>query len=233
MFKKLFGGADERTFSRISMRKEKAGVVLEKKGILDTTSKVALVLDASGSMDALYANGTVQDTVERILGVAMNLDDDGKLDVWFFADDYKKVSSATARNAAGYVDAHHPGESEIGVANDEPKVMRDVVREYKNSQTPAFVVFISDGGVHQNAAIEAAVRESVDYPIFWMFVGVGNANFGILEHLDDLEGRRVDNADFFSLSDLKMISDDELYERLLGEYPSWLRDAAAAGILQD
>ena len=66
-----------------------------------------------------------------------------------------------------------------------------------------------------------------------MFVGVGNANFGILERLDDLEGRRVDNADFFSLSDLKMISDDELYERLLGEYPSWLRDAAAAGILRD
>lgn len=105
MFRKLFGGE---TSKRVSLRKEKAGVVLEKKGILDTTSKVALVLDASGSMDALYDNGTVQDTFERILGVAMNLDDDGKLDVWFFAKDYEKVSPATRLGRGGAIAPSRP-----------------------------------------------------------------------------------------------------------------------------
>ncbi|MCR5122952.1 MAG: VWA domain-containing protein, partial [Ruminococcus sp.] len=50
--------------------------------------------------------------------------------------------------------------------------------------------------------------------------------------LDDLPGRRVDNADFFALDDYKKVPDSELYERLLTEFPGWLKAAAAAGILR-
>ena len=69
------------------------------------------------------------------------------------------------------------------------------------------------------------------YPIFWQFVGIGGSSYGILECLDTMSGRTVDNCNFFSLDDIKKISDAELYDRLLNEFPDWLRAAKAKGII--
>lgn len=33
-------------------------------------------------------------------------------------------------------------------------------------------------------------------PIFWQFVGVGGSNYGVLEKLDTMTGRVVDNCNF-------------------------------------
>lgn len=60
-------------------------------------------------------------------------------------------------------------------------------------------------------------------PIFIQFVGIGNERFRFLEKLDDLDGRYVDNANFFSISDINKIQDHELYSLLLKEYPQWLQ----------
>ena len=46
-----------------------------------------------------------------------------------------------------------------------------------------------------------------------------------------MEGRYVDNANFFQLNDIMSISDSELYERLLNEFPEWLKEAKQKGIL--
>jgi hypothetical protein len=57
-----------------------------------------------------------------------------------------------------------------------------------------------------------------------------------LHRLDDLPvpGRRVvDNAGFFAAGGSPgSISDAALYDRLLQEFPQWLADARAAGIVQ-
>jgi hypothetical protein len=66
--------------------------------------------------------------------------------------------------------------------------------------------------------------------VFWQFVGVGKASYGVLEKLDTLTGRTVDNAGFFAVDDLDSLQDDQLYSRLLSEFPAWLRSATAAGI---
>lgn len=73
--------------------------------------------------------------------------------------------------------------------------------------------------------------DASQHNIFWQFVGLGNANYGVLQKLDDLPGRFIDNADFFALDDLDKITDEELYDRLLNEFPQWLREARAKGIL--
>jgi hypothetical protein len=46
-----------------------------------------------------------------------------------------------------------------------------------------------------------------------------------------MTGRRVDNAGFFALDDMNEVDDEELYDRLLTEFPGWLQAARAAGVL--
>ena len=49
--------------------------------------------------------------------------------------------------------------------------------------------------------------------------------------VDSLPGRRVDNVGFFAVDDIDLVSDPDLYDRLLTEFPSWLAAARQAGIL--
>ena len=46
-----------------------------------------------------------------------------------------------------------------------------------------------------------------------------------------MDGRVVDNVGFFALDDVDRVDDGELYRRLLGEFPDWLRAARAARIM--
>jgi len=87
------------------------------------------------------------------------------------------------------------------------------------------VIFISDGGVQANKEIERLIVDASKLPIFWQFIGLGGSNYGILERLDAMPGRVVDNCNFFALDDIHSVGEQELYERLLTEFPQWLKDA--------
>lgn len=227
--------------SKISLLKKKVGVVLEKKKMTGVVAKVALVLDISGSMYACYKKGTVQNVVDRIAAVAAHFDDDGTLDMWMFDHRFHRLPAVCENNYEDYIQREILSKYKQGLfsgkifgANDEPPVMRDVIQFYMKedkSEYPTFVVFISDGGVHNNTEIKKIMIEASQYPIFWQFVGVGNANYGILQKLDTMSGRLVDNANFFALDDIDKISDEELYNRLLNEFPIWLKEVKAKGIL--
>jgi hypothetical protein len=49
--------------------------------------------------------------------------------------------------------------------------------------------------------------------------------------LDDMTGRLIDNCSFFELEDLDDISEEDLYENMLEEFPSWLKEARATGLV--
>ena len=67
--------------------------------------------------------------------------------------------------------------------------------------------------------------ESSRLPIFWQFVGITGRFYGVLEKLDTMEGRYIDNANFFALDDFRSVPNDVLYSRLLNEFPTWLKEA--------
>lgn len=213
-------------------------VSLQKNGLQDATARVALVLDASGSMTYQYSKGAVQGVVDRIATLAMRLDDDGALDTWGFASRHEKLPDVTLENVNGYVKkithkaAFMSIIGKLGVSNNEPPVMRDILDYYRKTSFPALVVFISDGGVGSSEEIKKVLIEASKFPIFWQFVGLGGSNYGVLEDLDTMSGRAIDNANFFHVDDLARISDDQLYDRLLNEFPAWLRAAKDAGILR-
>lgn len=243
----------------VSLAKHVA-VSLKKNNLENLVAKVGLVLDASGSMNKSYRDGTVQEIVNRILPLAVQFDDDGELDAWIFADKPLRMSSVNLNNYTTAIPSFNQPKGErggwggffsafsqdprsmtikelqdkgiIGYCNNEVLVMREVINEYCRSNLPAYVVFISDGSVHDTDGITEMMIQSSRLPIFWQFVGVRGSNYGILEHLDDMEGRFIDNANFFALDDFMSVDKTELYNRLLNEFPSWLREARAKGIIK-
>ena len=218
----------------ISLMKKTASVILEKKKLTDVVARVGLILDISGSMRKLYKNGTVQKVVERILAVASQFDDDGSLDVWVYDNEFSRLKSVTERDFVNYVEEYILNNDLIHKfgRNDEPPVMEDVINKYTIEQPakePTFIVFINDGGCKRT--IKKPIVDSSNKPIFWQFVGIGDSNFEVLEKLDTMEGRYIDNANFFHIKDIDKISDEELYNNLLNEFPSWLNEAKTKGVL--
>lgn len=96
---------------------------------------------------------------------------------------------------------------------------------------PVYVIFITDGDNFDHAPSESIIRESAKYGIFWKFVGIGNASFNFLRQLDNMTGRVIDNANFIEIQDIASISEQELYNLLLEEFPSWLKEARQKGIV--
>lgn len=211
-----------------------AAVSLEKKQLGGVRAQVVLVLDATGSMTQRYRKGVVQAVVDRILPLAVHFDDDGALDVCAYAQKPGRLTDITLDNVADYILREGGGWEAwpLGARyNDEPAVLKPLIEAYSVTKVPTYVVFISDGGVSANRKIEALLRDAAGQSIFWQFVGIGGRNYGVFEKLDDMPGRVVDNCNFFALDDLADVSDSDLYDRLLDEFPSWLNAARRAGIL--
>lgn len=76
------------------------------------------------------------------------------------------------------------------------------------------------------------LKKSARIVLFWQFVGIGDSNFDTLKKLDEMEGRFIDNANFFHIQDIEAISDEEIYNLLLNEFPEWLKEAKAKRVIQ-
>ncbi len=212
---------------------KKATVSLEKYHLQETTARIGLVLDASGSMMGQYRTGKVQAVIDRLLPLAVHFDDDGELDVWAFSSNLLALPAATLNNYANFIDTAANGWRNWGMMsiNNEPKVIKAVIEHYQDTQLPVLVIFVSDGGVSRNKEIKELLTGAACLPIFWQFVGIGGRNYGVLEQLDIMAGRVVDNCGFFALDDLNSVSEQELYDRLLSEFPLWLKAAKTKHII--
>lgn len=208
-------------------------VQLEKKKLTNTSARVALVMDMTGSMWMPYKNGEVQAVVNKMLPLAVQFDDDGQLDYWYYANTCERRPPVTLANYKTAVPENWPKVmTALGGTNNEPAVIEDVMNYYLGTQSPVYVIFITDGGACNPNEIERLICQSANMPIFWQFVGLDGGNYGILEKLDKLGGRSVDNTGFFAIDDFMNIQDDELYDRLLSEFPVWLEAAKNNGIIR-
>ncbi len=207
-------------------------VELEKRNLLDVVARVALVLDISGSMHNSYKDGTVQEIVNKILPVAVQFDDDGELDFWFYGSRCARRPAVNMKNYEQAVPADWKDlRSKLGGMNNEPEVMEEIIAEYETSNLPAYVVFITDGGIYKTGQIKKLLIDASYLPIFWQFVGVRGSGYGVLEELDKMNGRYVDNANFFALDDFCAVPNAELYSRLLNDFPAWLKLCKNNGVL--
>lgn len=224
----------------LDLRKREVAKVLMTEQALGVRARVVLVIDKTGSMSKMYARGVVHRVVDRMIPIATQLDEDGTLEAYLYAIDYLKLPDITVAESDRWSQTflHLFGEhggfdyAAIGGRNVELPIMRAVIDSLRPDQQPTLVLFFTDGGFSRKREIAALIREASALPAFWQFIGLGKANYGLLRELDDLDGRVVDNAGFFSLDDIDEVDDAQLYARLLGEFPEWLRAAKTAGVVR-
>ncbi|WP_043722145.1 vWA domain-containing protein [Nocardia asiatica] len=224
----------------LDLRKRVVAKVLIDKEAFGIRARVVLVIDKTGSMKRQYHNQVVHRVVQRMIPVATQLDDDGTLEAYLYALSFVKLPDITVEHGDEWARTflHLTGTHEgidydrLGGRNDELPIMSDIIESLRPGGRPTLVLFFTDGGFAKKREIAALMRDASLLPAFWQFVGLGRANYGVLRTLDELSDRAVDNAGFFALDDIDKVDDAQLYARLLGEFPDWLRAARAAGILR-
>ncbi|MEU6188563.1 VWA domain-containing protein [Nocardia sp. NPDC047038] len=226
--------------AKLDLRKREVAKVLIDKDAFGIRARVVLVIDKTGSMQRQYRDQVVHRVVQRMIPVATQLDDDGTLEAYLYALSFAKLPDITVEHGDDWARTYlHLGGTHgdidydrLGGRNDELPVMRDIIDSLRPGGRPTLVLFFTDGGFAKKREITALMREAARLPAFWQFVGLGRANYGLLRALDELPDRAVDNAGFFALDDIDQVDDAQLYARLLGEFPDWLRAARSAGILR-
>src|SRR5574338_123833 len=214
---------------------KQAKVSLEKSGLGEHRAKVCLCLDISGSMHKLYAAGLVQRFAERILALSARLDDDGEVDVFLFGASVHQPEPMTISNCASYISQlvrRYPLEGDTRYGRAMEAICAFYFGGFASKQPaelPVYVMFVTDGSTSDQATTERVLRESSNRPVFWQYMGIGkgcksksrrllsfsDSDFPFLEALDELSGRKLDNANFFSVSSPDEHSDAELFDRLM------------------
>lgn len=250
IFGKLFGKTKQAAEAVVDSAKELGDKVIdainptklkERKEVLDQvilsldkrmpdTARVMLVLDKSYSMDSLYYNGAVQEIVERVLPLGMKFDDNGAIDVYSFSSRGKAKYHGEMTEEAGNSFVKNKIMNVEGGGTYYSEIINMLAKEGKGSKEPLYVIFVTDGDCTDRNEATEAITKAAKQPVFFQFVGIGGASFSFLEKLDDMEGRFVDNANFFAANDISQVSDEQLYTRLLGEYPDWCKKAKDLGI---
>jgi stress response protein SCP2 len=226
--------------AELDLRKREVAKVLITKNAFGIRARVILVIDKTLSMSRQYSNQVVHRVVQRMIPVATQLDDDGTLEAYLYAASFAKLPDITVEHGDAWAQTFlhltgtHAGidYARIGGRNDELPIMRDIIASLRPGDAPTLVLFFTDGGFVKKREITALMRDASRLPAFWQFVGLGRANYGLLRTLDEMPDRVVDNAGFFALDDIDRVDDAQLYARLLGEFPDWLRAATRAGILR-
>lgn len=203
-------------------------VRLKKEKNIDLSShraRVFVVMDRSGSMTSLYQSGEIQNVLTRLLPLALKFDDNGELEVYVFNTSCIQMPSMNLSNYESYVkrEIMNKGYDPSGGTSYSPVIEKTMSIYDDGSSYPAFGIFITDGENDDAYATDRAIRNSSKLKIFYQFVGIGSENFRYLQKLDDLDARDVDNTAFIKVSDFARLDDEQLYAKLLEQYPQWLR----------
>lgn len=99
------------------------------------------------------------------------------------------------------------------------------------AELPVYSIFVTDGAPDSASEAKKELIKASEHAIFWKFLSVGKEPMKFLELLDDMDGRKIDNADYKPMGDIDNFTDDQVFEALLDEYPGFISEAKRVGIL--
>ena len=232
-----------------------ADISLKNVNLTNHQARVVLCLDISGSMSNLYHSGVIQKFAEKILALGCRFDDDGAINIFLFGGDAHNAGEMTLDNFQNFIQRilqEYPLEYSTNYAKAMQAIrsfyfhqgrekginlLRNLWKSEAErpdpifSEIPVYVMFVTDGNTAGESVTENQLKLSSYEPIFWQFMAIGSGGFRLLERLDEIGDRYLDNSDFFSVKDPKKIGDRELYDLLMAEYPNWVRSAQNKGLL--
>lgn len=244
----------ERMMGKINLSKDKVNlekhvvnlskcvIDLSKKSGIDLgniRAKVVVVLDYSYSMNNLYKNGTVRDTLKRLVPLGLTFDDNGSIDIFLFQSDFRQMTALTLSNYENYVTSviNRSGYTMGGTAyapvlcaiiegyitGKKGLLGRSSVPPIVDDGDPTFILFITDGENSDKPASDSIIKRSSGKNVFIQFIGIGNESFSYLKKLDDMTGRVRDNTGFTKMADLSRADDNALYTNVLEQFSNWLK----------
>jgi hypothetical protein len=194
--------------------------------------------------------GVIQKFAERILALGCRFDDDGSIDIFLFADRACNAGEMKIGNLQAQLIQQMVNRSHVGGGTSYGPAIEEIRKFYfsKNSffssllsigkrtaplkaKMPVYVMFVTDGDTSDESIAEEQIRSSSYEPIFWQFMAIGRGGFSFLRKLDTMSGRYIDNANFFDVDSPDRVPDDKLYDLLMTEYPSWVKQAKLKGLI--
>lgn len=168
----------------LAKRAEKVGIVLAKRGLTKIPPvRVGMALDVSGSAQGFYTGGVMQETIDRLLGVALKFDDNGEIDTWLFDNDVQEMPSFTQADEGTYVKQQVlNGKHHLWGGTSYAPPLQSVMDYYFGSNPVAQVAEAASGffgslfGKKKEAAPAAAPSASKKDPAMLLFVTDGQSN---------------------------------------------------------
>ena len=209
---------------------------------------VVATIDDSGSARHLFDSGVVQRVTDLAFAAGLVFDDDGSVPASFFNNRIQDLGEITLANSKGFIGKQTPqwgGTNytsalkwiidSAGFGNVNLKsggLFKRGKQEVKaTADYPTFAIFVTDGEPSDGNDASELLKMMSQLPIFVQFIGIGPSSFSYLKGLDTMsEGRLIDNAGFFKAEDVN--DGDAMLRHMLGEFPSYLRDARAAGLVR-
>lgn len=213
----------------LQKKSEAVGIQLAKKGINQApTMRVGIALDISGSMSHIITSGMLQKAFNQMMGVSVQFDDNGELDVFKF--DTRCEYVGTSKPEAGDYDQYirNNGIAARGGTSYSPivKAARDFFFKTKGGflggmfgkggsyedDTPVLMLILTDGEPGDRQDTMKAMRDTESMPIYYHMVGIGGTrkDFSTIAWLAD----ELPNVGEVYLPRLDM-ADDEIYEQLI------------------
>ena len=234
----------------LKKRTQTAGAILAKKGLsAPPIMRVGLAIDISGSMDDEFADGSVQNVIDQMLGIAAKFDDDGSIDVFQFDDRADYVGVCEAANYGNYVSqaglrvrggtAYSPcirliTEKMFSAPTEKSGMFGGLFgkkpQPAAGSDIPVLIFFITDGAPYneghtesaQYAAIKPALEAAQAYPVYFQMIGINNQSdqFAVIERL----ANDLPNVGFVGMNGFGK-SDEQLYSEVISdELIAWVKN---------
>lgn len=218
------------------------------KAPTDIKVRVGAAFDVSGSAQGFYSgsHSVMQETIDRLLAVALKFDDNGELDAWLFSNRHWEMPGITMDNINEYVQKHIANKRDSGMwyGTDYAPILSEIANQYQkapitekvkgifgmfakkpvapSSTDPAMVLFITDGANGDRREAARVLREAASshVPVYWNMIGIGSpSEFSFIQEM----AGELPNVGFISMSSLNM-TDEQLYEQLISEeFCQWLK----------
>lgn len=172
-------------------------------------------------MRNLYDDGTVRKVGERLTALSSaRFDDDSLIEVFLFGENSHVVNAQLGENNYVTFDKTVITQYPLEDATHYAGVMEKIIARYKSTDLPVYVFFITDGDNQDAPQAEQSLRRAASQGIFWQFVGLGK-DFSFLASLEKSEVGG--NSHFFALDGIDIISEEELFKRMVGQsFCQWL-----------